>query len=147
MIDWGAREGRDPSTPIVLIVEDELLVRAEIVDGLEDGGWRVFQASSGEAAVAFLRAGERIDVVITDIQLDGVLTGWDVADAFRAVHAAMPVIYTSGNPIVPARRVSGSVFFDKPCRVAKLLDACRKLGPVAAPLKGESSPPNGTNSA
>ena len=47
-----------------------------------------------------LKAGQQIDIVITDIKLKGALTGWDVADAFRAVQPTMPVIYASAQAIL-----------------------------------------------
>ena len=69
---------------VVLVVEDDWLVRDFIVSHLQDAGWRVLEADSAEQAMAMLKAGEQIDVVITDIELKGAPTGWDVAEAFRA---------------------------------------------------------------
>jgi CheY-like chemotaxis protein len=65
-----------------------------------------------------------IDVVFTDIQLAGSLSGWDVAEEGRTAQAVMPVIYTSGNPVDRSRRVHDSLFFEKPLEV---LEACRRL--------------------
>src|ERR1700674_5321741 len=93
---------RDREVPIVLIVEDEWLVRGEIVGELQKAGAKVLEASTGEGALALLQAG-RVDVVITDIQLAGYLSGWDVADAARAAHRDVPVIYASGNSIEKTR--------------------------------------------
>jgi CheY-like chemotaxis protein len=60
----------------------------------------------------------RIDVVLTDIELAGRISGWDVAEQFRAARADVLIIYTSGNSADRSRRVPDSVFFDKPthCR-------------------------------
>jgi CheY-like chemotaxis protein len=113
--------------PAVLIVEDEWLVRAEIVNEFQRAGWKVHESSTGEGALALLRAGQRVDVLITDIQLAGYLSGWDVAEAFRADCAEMPIIYTSANSPESARRVPGSAFLDKPCNSTELLKACRRL--------------------
>jgi CheY-like chemotaxis protein len=111
--------------PIVLVVEDEWLIREEIAHELEDGGCNVLEASTGEGAVALLREGQKIDAVVTDIRLAGYLSGWDVAEAFRAVRPDMPVIYASANEVEKTRRVPGSVFFTKPCRTGEILAACR----------------------
>ena len=54
-----------------------------IVSHLSDEGYLVLEASSGEEAIAILRATNPPAIVVfTDIQLGGWVTGWDVADAF-----------------------------------------------------------------
>lgn len=112
---------------VVLIVEDEALVRFATVTQFRADGWTVLEAGNGEHAVLLLGANQRIDALVTDIQLEGQLTGWDVADAFRASDRDIPVIYASGNLSDPARRVEGSAFFSKPWSNADLVDACRML--------------------
>ena len=99
---------------VVLVVEDDWLVRDFLVSHLQDAGWRVLEADSAEQAIAMLKAGQQIDIVITDIQLKGALTGWDVAEAFRAAQPTMPVIYARGTPPMPSRLVPESLFFRKP---------------------------------
>ena len=114
-------------TLVALLVEDEWLVREEIADALRKGGWSVLEAASGESALTYLRTGQHIDVVITDIQLAGQLTGWDVAEEFRAARPAIPVVYASGNSHENPRKVQGSVFFNKPYCTSDLLEACSRL--------------------
>jgi len=109
---------------VVLVVEDEWLVREEIVCQLRDAGWEVLEASTGEGAVGLLERQQRIDVLMTDIQLAGDLSGWDVAEAFRAAQPEMPVIYASGNTVDRSRAVANSVFFNKPYKSAEILEAC-----------------------
>ena len=60
--------GVENSARVVLVVEDEALVRATIVDEFRSYGWQVLEAASGEHAIA-LMADNHIDVVFTDIQL------------------------------------------------------------------------------
>jgi CheY-like chemotaxis protein len=115
------------SQKVVLIVEDEALVRFATVAQFRADGWTVLEAGGGEHAVLLLGANQQIDALVTDIQLEDLLTGWDVADAFRATDRGIPVIYASRNPSDPARRVADSVFFTKPCRTGHLGDACRML--------------------
>jgi len=112
---------------VILLVEDEWLVREEIAGALRIAGWDVFEANSGERAVALLHSGQHIDVILTDIQLAGALSGWDVAEQGRESQAAMPVIYTSGNSADRSRRVQDSLFFDKPYDTTKVVDACCHL--------------------
>ena len=112
---------------VVLVVEDDWLVRDFIVSHLQDAGWRVLEADSAEHAIAMLNAGRQIDIVLTDIQLKGTLTGWDVAEAFRAAQPTMPVIYASGNAPEPSRLVPESLFFRKPYDPAAIVRTCQAL--------------------
>jgi CheY-like chemotaxis protein len=112
---------------VILVVEDELVVRSLVALELRSSGWDVLETSTAEGAIEHLRLGHRIDVVFTDIRLAGPLSGWDVAEQFRAVRADLPVIYTSGNSFDRSRRVEGSLFFDKPYRTVAIVEACEKL--------------------
>jgi len=114
---------------VVLVVEDEWLVRMEIAEALDEAGWSVVEAASGEAALAFLGERTPIDLVVTDIRLPGKLTGWDVAEAFRAANKAVAIIYCSGNPGNSARRVPDSVFLSKPCHMDFLVAEGERLCP------------------
>ncbi len=111
--------GVEAAARIVLVVEDEALVRAAIADELRSCGWHVLEAASGEHAL-FLVTNNHIDVVFTDIQLAGILSGWEVAEALRATSPAVSVLYTSGNACDPARQVAGSLFIGKPYESASL---------------------------
>jgi CheY-like chemotaxis protein len=110
-----------------MIVEDEWILRADIAFELDKAGWSVVEASSGEAALGQLYGGAPIDLLITDIRLAGSLSGWDVAEAFRAVKPEIPIIYTSGNSVDKARKVVGSVFLSKPCASGAILETSRAL--------------------
>lgn len=109
------------------MVEDEWLVRMEIGDALEAAGWIVLEASSGEDAVSLLAEHGAIDLLVTDIRLTGPITGWDVAEIYRAEFPGLPVIYASANPPVSARFVADSVFLEKPSRIAELVVTGEKL--------------------
>jgi two-component system, response regulator PdtaR len=99
-------------------------VREDIVTELLRAGFRPLEARTGEAAIDICRK-ERIDVLVTDIQLGGLLTGWDLAEAARGANPAIPVIYASGNPVDQARRVPGSRFLNKPCLTVDIVAACK----------------------
>jgi DNA-binding response OmpR family regulator len=111
----------------VLVVEDDWLVREDIVLGLQQEGWIVLESSTGAGALKALREAKIVDLLITDIGLADAITGWDVADAFRISRPISPVIYASGNPNNDARKVAGSVFLSKPVVMSSLLATCRSL--------------------
>ena len=114
------------ATLVILCVEDDALLLYSIAHALRGEGWRVLEAKTGEEAIAHLDAAHRVDVVFTDIQLPGPLSGWDVADACRSSRHEMPVIYTSGNAADRHRAVVGSHFFEKPYDAASVVSACRQ---------------------
>jgi CheY-like chemotaxis protein len=120
---------RSIDVAVALVVEDEWLVRMEMAEALGEAGWTVLEASTGEAALLVLKAEPPVDLVVTDIRLPGPLTGWDVADAFRAANPKVGVIYCSGNACEPLRQLDESVFLTKPCRIDYLLQMGVKLCP------------------
>ena len=66
------------SSQMVLVVEDEWLVRSLIADEFRSAGWQVIESNTAEEAIDLVRAGRPVDVIFTDIQLAGDLSGWDV---------------------------------------------------------------------
>src|SRR5256885_15160657 len=112
---------------VILVVEDETLIRDLVVTHLRDAECVVLEANTGERAVQFLDQVESLDVVFTDIRLNGSMNGWDVGEAFRAARDDFPVIYTSGQLVEPRRPVPGSVFFEKPYQPPDVLDACKRI--------------------
>lgn len=110
-----------------MVVEDELLLRMELADALQDAGWNVLEAATGEIALSFLDQDEKIDFLITDIRLGGAADGWQVAERFRETHPNGAVIYVSANPDLATRRVKDSVFLGKPVDVRLVLDTCDRL--------------------
>ena len=112
---------------VILVVEDENFVRLDIASYLENAGYAVIEASSGEAAIALCNSGTAIDIIITDINLGGFISGWDVAECFRTVLPNMPVLYTSGEAIEKKRCVSGSAVIAKPYNNRDILKECQRL--------------------
>lgn len=111
-----------------MLVEDEWLVRMEIAEALATAGFEVIEFSSGEGAIEWLEAGGLTpDILISDIRLTGPVTGWEVAEIYRARLPKIPVLYASANPKDDTRMVSGSVFLGKPSRTDELVDTCRRL--------------------
>lgn len=112
---------------VVLLVEDEFIVRYNAADWLRDAGYVVVETASGEEAIGFCQLGMSIDIVFTDINLTGAATGWDVAECFRTQRPSVPVIYTSGKLIDRSRCVPGSGFVPKPYNGADILKVCQQL--------------------
>ena len=112
---------------VVLLVEDDFFVRIDTAEFLRESGYMVVETESGEDAIALCESGMSIDIVFTDINLAGPVTGWDVAECCRMDHPNLPVLYTSGKIIEPGRRVPGSVFLSKPYQRGEVLITCGRL--------------------
>jgi|SRR6185312_12717867 len=115
---------QDRKNFLVLVVEDEFLLRLELADELARAGWRVAEAANGEEALTKL---DGVDFLITDVRLPGALDGWAVAAAARRHRADLPVIYVSANPVNDERRVPGAVFLTKPVHLHQLLQLCDRM--------------------
>ena len=81
---------------VILVVEDEPLVRLFPTDFLDEAGFKVFEAVNGDEALTILQARPDVQVIISDIEMPGSMNGLELA---RAVHERWPgigVVVTSG---------------------------------------------------
>jgi len=92
LTDEAAVTGRNET---VLVIEDEEVVRALIVDVLRELGYRALEAVDGPSGLAILESKRRIDLLITDIGLPG-LNGRQVADAARQLRPNFKVLFMTG---------------------------------------------------
>lgn len=88
------RTGRKP---VVLVVEDDALLRMDAVETVKEAGFAVIEVADADAAIVQLRAREDIAVVFTDIELPGSMDGLMLAAAIRDHWPPVKVIATSGN--------------------------------------------------
>jgi CheY-like chemotaxis protein len=104
------------TTPaVVLVVEDEMLLRMRAVDMVEDAGYISVEAVDADEAVAILESRSDIALMFTDIQMGGSMNGLTLAHAVRERWPPIKIILVSGqlklaNLDIPA----GSRFFGKP---------------------------------
>jgi CheY-like chemotaxis protein len=83
---------------VILIVEDEILIRATLSDYLQDCGLKVLEASNAAEAMEILNAGQTtIELVFADVMLPGEMDGIDLAEWIRDNYPGVQVMLTSGN--------------------------------------------------
>jgi CheY-like chemotaxis protein len=87
-----AHEGKDK---VVLVAEDEDIVRLVVVEVLGDLGYRALEAADGPAALRILKSRQRIDLLITDIGLPDI-NGRQVVDQARGERSGLKVLYMTG---------------------------------------------------
>jgi PAS domain S-box-containing protein len=80
---------------VVLVVEDEPVVRSLIVDVLSELGYRALEAADGPKGLAILQSSQHIDLLVTDIGLPG-LNGRQIADAGRTLRPDLKVLFMTG---------------------------------------------------
>lgn len=125
--------GGQSGPAVVLVVEDDWLLRQAMASEMRNAGWQVLEASTGEAALSLPEPVGQIDLVVTDIRLAGEMTGWDVGQGFRSRFSDLPIVYVSGNTADITRMVSHSTFLGKPCAPSDLMRACRRALEAADP--------------
>jgi two-component system, response regulator PdtaR len=100
----------------VLVIEDETILRMMTAEHLRTKGYRVIEAATADEAVAILLSGEPADIVFSDVQLPGSMSGLSLAIWIRKRFPAMQVILTSGSSAVAERFQAGEFvpFIPKP---------------------------------
>ncbi|MCK1626820.1 response regulator [Bradyrhizobium sp. 160] len=116
------------SSPVILIVEDEFLLRMDSVEVLEHAGFEVISANIAEDAIAILSARSDIHVVFTDIQMPGSMDGLKLAQFVRDRWPPIKIVATSGHVHIQDTDLpAGSVFLHKPYRGAQVVAVLREL--------------------
>jgi two-component system, response regulator PdtaR len=102
--------------PVLLVVEDDFLVRLTLVDALSDGGFEVLEAADAKEALTLVCDRDDISAMLTDINLPGGSDGFALARAARVIRPALPVVYASGRygGAEEGQAVDGSRFLAKP---------------------------------
>ena len=116
--------------PIVLIVEDDALVQSIVEDALTEGGFGTAIAQSGEEAVTLLRGKvANYRALVTDINLTGSMSGWEVAKQAREIDPTFPVVYMTGAAANDwaSHGVPNSILLEKPFAPAQLVTALSQL--------------------
>jgi signal transduction histidine kinase len=80
---------------VVLVVEDDEIIRGLVVDALEDSGYKTLQANDGPSGLDILKSKTPIDLLLTDIGLPG-LNGRQVADAALIDRTELKVLFMTG---------------------------------------------------
>ena len=118
------------SPPLVLVVEDEVLVRLHAVSLLEEAGFRTLQAGSADEAIALLETREDIRIVFTDINMPGDLDGLKLAHAIRHRWPPIELVLTSGQANISDEDLpERGVFLEKPYQRTELVRMMRLLIP------------------
>lgn len=108
----------------ILIVEDETLVREYITTTIETLGYRALALPRAAPALELLKAGERFDLLLSDIVMPGGMNGRQLAEAALTLYPDMPILLISGHSeemAAPDGRIDPRIgFLRKPFRKHEL---------------------------
>ena len=114
--------------PVVLIVEDEFLLRMDAVDMIAAAGFEVLEAGNADEAIEILEARRDITVVFTDIQMPGSMDGLKLARAVRGRWPPIKIVATSGHLHVSETDLpEGGRFLAKPYSPKQVTGVLREL--------------------
>ena len=112
---------------VILIVEDELLIRMNAVEMIEET-YEVVEAANADEAIAILERRLDITVLFTDIQMPGSMDGLKLAAAVRDRWPPVLIVATSGHVnLCPGDLPQGGRFLPKPYSPAEITIILREL--------------------
>ena len=119
----------------ILLVDDEMLIRLNTADILQDLGHKVLDAGSGSEALELLKSAE-IDVLLTDVHMAG-MSGLELAAAVKSILPAVAVIFATGDNDVTGYTPGPEEQFailGKPYTQQDIVDALARVATKSKPL-------------
>ena len=119
---------RTVAPPVVLIVEDEMLLRMRAVDMVEDAGYTSVEAVDADEAVTILEARSDIALLFTDIQMPGSMDGLRLAHAVHERWPPIKIILVSGAlKLAKSDIPPDSRFFGKPLEAKEMIAEIQEM--------------------
>ena len=114
--------------PLVLIVEDEGLLRCNAVAIVQEAGFEAIGASDADEALQILEARNDVRAVFTDVQMPGSMNGLRLGWVLKERWPPVALIVTSGKSDIPdADLPIGGRFLPKPYGPSDIVATLRQL--------------------
>jgi CheY-like chemotaxis protein len=133
---------------VVLLVEDQPLVRLVTADLLLEANFRVIEAADAEEALRVLRAEIEVDVLLSDVEMPPGMSGYELAGHVHRDWPWVQILIMSGrewpreNDLPP-----GAAFLAKPCPNAALLSHVQEAAKRAQAARRVPRPEGGFDAA
>lgn len=124
--------------PVILLVEDDVLVRFTTADILREAGFDVLEAVDSSEALALLTTGHPLDLVITDIRMPGRMDGLQLAGIIKNTRPNLPVAVLSSHLEKPEHQAD--IFIAKPYIPDELVEVVKRL--IGAEWRQNLASPN-----
>lgn len=116
------------SKPVVLVVEDEPILRELSVYELQDAGYKVLEAGNADAALWIMRSRRGVELIVTDVNMPGKIDGLELARIVGARWPDVRVILTTGDREVRPEDVpEHGLFLAKPYSLSDLSETVDQL--------------------
>jgi CheY-like chemotaxis protein len=137
VLEAGGTETVEGGTELILVVEDDALVRNYVIAQVRSLGYRTLSAANADEALLAIHDNPAIDLLFTDVIMPGSMNGRKLAEEARKLRPSLNVLYTSGyteNAIVHHGRLDpGVLLLAKPYRKA---DLARMIRMALSPSDG-----------
>jgi two-component system, response regulator PdtaR len=113
---------------VVLVVEDDVLLRMDAVQMIEEAGFEVLEAATADEAIVILETRLDVNVVFTDVDMPGSMNGIKLAEAVRGRWPPIKIIATSGHfDLGSGDLPTGGRFIPKPYNFRAVTETIREL--------------------
>jgi CheY-like chemotaxis protein len=113
---------------VVLVVEDEMMLRMRAVDMVQDAGYISVEAVDADEALAILQSRSDIALLFTDVQMPGSMNGLQLAHAVHERWPPIKIILASGQLKLSGSDIpQDSRFFGKPLRSDEIIAQMREM--------------------
>jgi two-component sensor histidine kinase/FixJ family two-component response regulator len=118
---------------VVLVVEDELMLRMRAVDIVEDAGFTPLEAINADEAIRILEERDDVSVLFTDIQMPGSMDGLKLAHLAHSRWPHIKIILVSGQiAVTEADKPEDSKFFPKPLEIQQMILELQEMAGAGA---------------
>jgi CheY-like chemotaxis protein len=124
--------------PVILLVEDDVLVRFTTADILREAGYDVLEAVDSAEALALITTGHPLDLVISDVRMPGRMNGVQLASVVKATRPNLPVALLSSHLDAPEH--DADEFIAKPYDPDQLVEVVKRL--IGAEWRSNLASPN-----
>lgn len=128
-------DGTGASNPrlVILVVEDDTLLRMHAAEMIEEAGFEVIEAPNADEAIRQLEARLDIAILFTDIDMPGSMNGLKLAHAVADRWPPIRIVATSGHfKMQDGDLPEGGLFIAKPYRSQQILSTLHGLAKAAA---------------
>lgn len=135
----------ESNRPLILLVDDDPVVRLTLARALTDRGYEVRTAADGQGAITILDGMKTLPAIaITDLEMAGV-SGEDLARMLARRHPQLPVIFMTAYLAIYRTAYLPGPILEKPFRAEQLCELIRSVLTAASGLhaQGESAPAAG----
>jgi CheY-like chemotaxis protein len=120
--------GTQSKRVVVLVVEDEPLLRMNDVDMVEDAGFEALEAANSKQALTVLERRSDVGIILSDIDMPPGMDGMELVAIIRRRWPPIAIILVSGHVgIADVRMPEDGLFFSKPYRPSEVVAALHRM--------------------